>query len=598
MRVTICQTRFTIGDFKNNSQKILDEIQSLMEVQSFIETQSLMETQNLDMSSMNPREPHIVLFPEGSLTGYPLHDLVELDFLMKSQNLYIKKLLSALPPQLHVFVGAIVPNPKRPGRPFLNAALYFHKKKVRIMAKTLLPTWDVFNEERWFEPGSFQKNLIKIGSKKVLVTICEDIWGWDDPQLSNIYTHNPLKKFKAPVDVILNLSASPFTEKKESQRYLVIKKTVQHFKSPLIYCNRWGAEDELIFDGHSLVCQKDGTMAFKLSGYQRDRQTFHVDKKNFITLCPSQHLSHPFKKQEQGEQAPARTQERLSARAPRQKKDFISHVRQALILGIQEYCRKNHFSRVHIGLSGGLDSAVVTCLATEALGSQQVHTLGLPTQFNTKLSFKLAKKLTETLRVSFQNISIEELYQVFKRQIDSSFSIKEFGLVHENLQARIRALFLMAYANHSQSLLLATSNKSELATGYGTLYGDMSGGLFPIGDLYKTQVIELARWYQKNKGWMEEELITRAPSAELRPNQKDQDSLPEYSELDPLLSRLLEKGQSHSHSLSPFILKKVLNNEFKRWQAAPVLKVSCRSFGRGRHWPLSHSIDRSHSYPV
>ena len=545
MKITLCQINFSVADFAGNYDILIKHARQHYQD--------------------NLKTPQLIVFPEGALSGYPLHDLVELTSLLKKQHSFIKKLQRTLPPKAHVLLGAIVPSTKRPGRPYFNAALYFHNKRMRVMPKTLLPTWDVFNEERWFEPGSFKNNILLIGGKKVLVTICEDIWGWEDKNLSNIYTKNPLKDFKSKIDLVVNLSASPFTRLKERQRFIVITKTALHFKAPVVYCNRWGAEDELIFDGHSLACQKNGKMAIRLKGYQEDSLTLELGEKNTL-VCGNQKLSKTF--------SPKGYQ--------------IQDLAHSLALGIKDYCSKNGFHKVHLGLSGGIDSAVVACLAVEALGSDNVKVFALPTQFNAPKSLRLAQELATQLNVSLETIDIDPTYTLFKDLIDKAFHIPSFELTHENLQSRIRGLLLMAYSNHTRSLLLATSNKSELATGYGTLYGDMNGGLLPIGDLYKTQVFSLAKWFQTNRGWISDELILRPPSAELRHNQTDQDSLPKYSDLDKALIQIIEQGRVTTNPVSRGILSKIMTNEFKRWQGAPILKVSPRSFGRGRHWPLSH----------
>jgi len=546
MKITLCQINFTIADFKKNFETII------------LETQKHFDK--------NSTEEHLIIFPEGALTGYPLHDLVELEFIINRQKPFIKKLSQKLPKKAHIILGAIIPNPKKPGRPFLNAALYFHLGKVKTIAKTLLPTWDVFNEERWFEPGSLKLNVINIKKKKILVTICEDIWGWDDKKLDRIYTRNPLLEFQSKVDLVINLSASPFTYTKESQRFIVISKTARHFKAPVLYCNRWGAEDELVFDGHSLICQKSGDIQYRLKGFQQDTCHMNLTSDNQIIS------------------------REVTFKSIKPKSNSIEEIASAIVCGIREYCLKNKFSKIHFGLSGGIDSALVACLAVEALGAQNVTAFALPTQYNTPESLSLAKGLATQLGIQLHEIDINFLYLECKNLIDRTFRIQEFGIVHENIQSRLRGLILMAYSNLNRSLLLSTSNKSELATGYGTLYGDMNGGLLPIGDLYKTQVLEMARWYQKNRGWISEEIITRAPSAELRPNQKDQDSLPEYSKLDKSLEKIIEHKRIGLSKTDVFSLEKIMKTEFKRWQGAPILKVSPRSFGRGRHWPISHGF--------
>lgn len=543
----ITQINSSIGDFETNFMTIQSQI--------LLATQSLPSQQD-----------HLILFPESCLTGYPLHDLVELNYFFLQQDIYIKKLQNLLTPKTHLILGAIVPNPKKPGRPFLNAALYLTHKKIKVMAKTLLPTWDVFNEERYFEPGNFKNNLIKINSHTILVTICEDIWGWDIPELQQIYTHNPLKSFNHKIDLVVNLSASPFTHLKEKQRLAVTREVTKKFKCPILYCNRIGAEDELIFDGQSFILDKLGQVIYQAPAFKK-----HI---GFGTLLPNKKITTSHLKK--------------SKNKPLNR---VEKTKLALVVGLREFCHKNKFQNAHLGLSGGIDSAVVACLATEALGHSFVQGLALPSPFSSPLSLQLAQELSKNLNIQIAEIPLHDLYYITKKLVDTHFNISTFATIHENIQARIRGLLLMAYSNQYPSLLLGTSNKSELAVGYSTLYGDMNAGLLPIGDLYKTEVYELARWYQSQQGWITDDMISRPPTAELRPNQTDQDSLPPYPDLDKALRNLIE-GESLkvSKKIQTFVLDKILKSEFKRWQAAPILKVSTRSFGRGRHWPLGQKL--------
>lgn len=546
LSVSLCQINSTVGDFEGNFKNIQNALNPLLPIGS-------------------KEKPHLIILPESCLTGYPIHDLVEIKPLFKKQDAYLNKIKKMIPAHTHLLLGAIVPNPKKPGRPYLNAALYIQNNSTRLIPKTLLPTWDIFNEERWFEPGNPKDNFLDISGFKIFVSICEDIWGWDHPQLSNIYAQNPLSKIKKPVHLVANLSASPYTRIKEIQRFTVVKLTSRHFKAPMAYCNRWGAEDELTFDGHSLVTDVKGNPIYRLKGFADDSFTFELNKKKQISSAQKLKTLKPI------------------------HANNIDTLKKSLVLGIQEFCHKNGFTKAHLGLSGGIDSAVVACLAAEALGPANVHTIALPTEFSTNESLNLATDFAKALGCSFEVTSIQSIYQEFKRTIDKAFHLTSFGVTHENLQARIRGALLMAYSNSQRSLLLATSNKSELATGYGTLYGDMCGGLMPIGDLYKTQVYELANLYAQ-KNWISSALIKRPPTAELRPNQKDQDTLPPYPILDKALESFIETG-THStkdKKLQAFIQNQMFATEFKRWQSPPILKVSPRSFGKGRHWPLSH----------
>lgn len=538
MRIALAQINPTLGDFENNQNKILEFLNRAKE-----------------------KKAELVVFPEASLFGYHPFDLLERDAVVDQQMKSLQKLIKKIPVDVHVLVGGFVKNKNKKGRPYFNAAFLCQKNKiVKTFYKELLPTGDVFDEARFIEKGEMGDNFFKIGKKKFFLTICEDIWAWPDAEGRSIYTENPLSKIKgAKVDLVINMSASPFFEGKIKQREYVVKKTAQHLKAPMIYVNMVGAQDEIIYDGQSFLVDKKGQTRFVCRDFEEDLNVFDLD-----------------------------TLESWNSKLP--KTDKTEQLRKALILGLKDFVTKAGLPRVHLGLSGGIDSAVVACLAVDAFGPNKVSLFALPTQFNSEKSYKLAEKLSQNLKVKLQTVSIQPAYENIKATLDEAYKVEGFGLMHENLQSRLRGLFMMAYSNKANSMLLTTGNKSEYATGYATLYGDMCGGLAVIGDLTKKQVYDLAKLYNRDYELVPQEIITRAPSAELRPNQKDQDSLPSYDELDRAVVNLVEKRKRAGSKVEKWLVDTLMKTEFKRWQAAPILKVSEHSFGRGRRYPLAHKV--------
>lgn len=538
MRIALAQINPILGDFNYNKNLILDFVKRA-----------------------HDKKAELVVFPEASLFGYHPFDLLERDRIMESQNRELKSLLKEIPEGLYILIGGFEKNKSKKGRPYFNSAYLCKKNKiVKTFHKELLPTGDVFDEARFIEKGSLKNNYFSIGKKKFFLTICEDIWAWENRKGRSIYTENPLKKIKRQkVDLVINMSASPFFEGKLAQREYVVKKTAQLFKSPMVYVNMVGAQDEIIYDGQSFMVDKMGKPKFRCLDFDEDLNVFELE-----------------------------TLEDWNARPQQFKVSVNEQLRKALVLGIKDFVQKIGLEKVHLGLSGGIDSAVVACLAVDALGPNRVKLFALPTQFNSEKSFTLAEKLAQNLKTELQTISIQPVFENIKSEIDKSFDIKKFELVHENLQSRIRGLLLMAYSNKTNSLLLTTGNKSEYATGYATLYGDMCGGLAVIGDLTKQQVYALARHFNKEYELIPDEIINRPPSAELRPNQKDQDSLPSYDVLDAAVVKIVEKRQASVKESEKWLVNVLVKTEFKRWQAAPILKVSEHSFGRGRRYPLAH----------
>ncbi|MBC7421011.1 MAG: NAD+ synthase [Bdellovibrio sp.] len=538
MRIALAQTNSILADFKKNKEKILDFVQRAKE-----------------------KKAELVIFPEANLFGYHPFDLLERDVLVEKQMSELKDLVIKIPKDIFVLVGGFERNKSKKGRPYYNAVFLCKKNKiVKTFHKELLPTGDVFDEARFIEKGSVKNNYFKIKGQNFFLTICEDIWAWETKDKRSIYKENPLQSVaKKKIDLVINMSASPFFEGKFKQREYVVSKTAKYFKAPVAYVNMVGAQDEIIYDGQSFVVDAKGVVQFKCRSFEEDLNIFESD-----------------------------TLKDWNADKGTKKESVNEQLRKALILGIKDFMSKSGLCKVHLGLSGGIDSALVACLAVDALGADKVKFFALPTEFNHQESFDLAQKLAKNLRVDFQTISIQSSFEKIKAVLDKEFKVDQFQLMHENLQSRLRGLFLMAYSNLNQSMLITTGNKSEYATGYATLHGDMCGGLAPIGDLTKKQVYELSKHYNLEYEIIPQRIIDRPPSAELRLNQKDQDSLPEYDLLDQAVKNMVELRGRAKTKTDKWLLPQLMKTEFKRWQAPPILKVSEHSFGRGRRYPIAH----------
>ena len=531
MRVALAQINSVLADFDFNAQLITQKI-----------------------AELNAKKAQLIVFPEAALFGYHPFDLLERKKLILEQNKYLLKILNTIHKDCYALIGGFEIN-KGIGRPFYNSAFLCTKNKiVKTFRKELLPTGDVFDEARFVEKGQLKSNFFKIGKHKFFLTICEDIWAWGNKD----YKINPLKNVpRKKVDLVINMSASPFFLSKMDQRKFVTTKTAHHFNAPVLYVNLVGAQDEMIFDGRSFLIDPKGKMLFQQLAFEEDTNVF--DLTNMESWSKRNYTERP-----------------------------VDLLRKSIVLGIKDYVAKTGFKQLHLGLSGGIDSAVVAALAVDAVGPQNVSLFALPTQFNQPESYTAAKELAKNLNCKLEVFSIQKIFDNIKSEFDQFFDIKEFSLVHENLQSRIRGLFLMAYSNLKHSLLLTTGNKSEYATGYATMYGDMCGGLAPIGDLTKRQVYDIANSYNDEGIVIPEFIINRPPSAELRPNQKDQDSLPEYDLLDTAVTQIVEHKKDANSPTEKWLLQKLMVTEFKRWQAPPILKVTEHSFGRGRRYPIAH----------
>ncbi|WP_413559134.1 NAD+ synthase [Bdellovibrio sp. HCB209] len=535
MRIALAQINPTLAAFESNKEKILEYVRQA-------------QTKKCDM----------VVFPECSLFGYHPFDLLEREQIVKKQEAEMRDLIKKLPKGIAVIFGMISRNPDKKGRPYFNSAVFAVKgQKPRFFHKQLLPTGDVFDEARFIEPGDFSKNYFSWKGKKFFLTICEDIWAWPDAKGKSPYKVNPLAKVKKQkVDMVVNLSASPYFVDKMKQREYVTRKTAEYFNAPILYANMVGAQDEIIFDGASFIMDKKGKKLMTCQAFEEDLNVIDLD-----------------------------TKEVWSKNA---KVTAIEELRRALVLGIRDFCAKTGMKKVHLGSSGGIDSAVVAALAVDAMGPANVTTIALPGPYNASMSLSLAEELAKNLSVDFKVVEIAPMYEQALSSLEEGIGLKGFSVVNENLQARLRGLTLMAFSNQTGSMLLTTGNKSEYASGYSTLYGDMCGGLAPLGDLTKQQVYALAKHYNKEGEIIPDVIITRPPSAELRPNQKDQDSLPPYDELDKSVVSLVEQAKDAKTSSDKWLLPVLMRTEFKRWQAPPILKVSPHAFGRGRRYPIAH----------
>jgi NAD+ synthase (glutamine-hydrolysing) len=503
----------------------------------------------------------LLVFPELSLFGYWPSDMLERSQFVDEQWRQLKLLHRQIPSGIAVLIGCVSHSKSEYGKWYNNsAALLIKDKPIRIFSKELLPSYDVFDEHRYFEPGQLEKNTFTYKGEKILVTICEDIWASGEAWVGTRYPKNPLNRLKkVKPDLIVNLSASPYSGNKANRRHNVAGQAAKLLKAPIVYVNLVGAQDEIIFDGGSFVLNEKAQLLKQARFFDEDLVTWST-KDNKTT-----------------------------AKEP--KSDTLERSRQALVLGIRDYVRKTGFEKVHLGLSGGVDSALVAVLAKEALGAENLTCIYLPGPYSTDQSERLATELAKNLGCAYHTLNINETYESALKTFEDCFGKKEFGVTQENLQARLRGLFLMAFSNSNNSMLLTTGNKSEYATGYATLYGDMCGGLAPIADLLKTEVFEMCRLINKEKEVIPVGIIDRPPSAELRPDQKDEDTLPPYDELDRIVDKLVVNCKPTRGETEKWVLKALARNEFKRWQAPPVLRVSQHAFGRGRRVPIATRYD-------
>jgi NAD+ synthase (glutamine-hydrolysing) len=546
MKIALAQINTRIGDFDANLEKILS---CLLRA----------ESENVDL----------VVFPELIVCGYPPLDFLDFNDFIEKCNSSVSKIATACQ-KVAAIVGAPALNPVPEGKNLFNAAYFLENGQIKqVVHKTLLPTYDVFDEYRYFEPNHTDFKCVAFKGKKIALTICEDLW---DIEEDKMYTHWPMEKLigQKP-DFMVNIAASPFSSGHNFNRKRVLNKAAVDYGLPLFYVNHVGAQTELIFDGGSMVLNRQGRIVCELNYFAEDFRIFELEH---VNTAPSVDVQLAF--------------------TLRNEDQDIAFIHQALLLGIKDYFSKLGFKKAILGLSGGIDSAVVFSLAAEALGNQNVMGLLMPSQYSSEHSVTDALELAKNLNAPAEIIPIEHGFDSLMSRLSPFFAGKPADVTEENLQARIRGILLMALSNKHGYILLNTSNKSEAAVGYGTLYGDMCGGLSVIGDLYKTQVYKLAAYINRDKTIIPENTISKAPSAELRPNQKDSDSLPDYQILDEILNLYIEHKlgpaeiirKGYDSVLVSRVLKLVNTNEYKRYQTPPVLRVSSKAFGLGRRMPI------------
>jgi NAD+ synthase (glutamine-hydrolysing) len=554
MKIALAQQNYHIGNFESNTQKIISAIEQAKQ-----------------------QDADLIVFTELCVCGYPPRDFVEFtDFINKCYAAINE--IREHADSIAVLVGSPARNPVIEGKDLFNAAIFLYEKEIKAeIHKPLLPTYDVFDEYRYFEP-SFGWNVVPFKGKRLAVTICEDIWNLGDNPLYRICPMDALMTQQP--DMMINLSASPFDYTHHEDRKAIIKLNVMKYKLPMFYCNAVGSQTEIVFDGGSLVFDKQGNLCKALPNFEEAIEYAELNDDGTINgpiIAVSQQVPD----------------------AELIVKDFqpalnLTHVHRALVTGIFDYFKKMGFKKAILGASGGIDSAVVQALACEALGSENVRAILMPSVYSSEGSVKDATQLSNHLGNPYDKICIDSMYQDFLSALKPLFNDLPFSVAEENLQSRIRGNLLMAVANKFGYILLNTSNKSELATGYGTLYGDMAGGLSVLGDCYKLQVYALAEFINRNGEIIPSNIIHKAPSAELRPDQKDTDSLPDYSILDSILYQYIERrlGPSEIKSLGydPAVVDRVLKlvntNEYKRNQFCPIIRISPKAFGVGRRVPI------------
>ncbi len=545
MKIALAQMDTTVGDFAGNEAKILDAARRA-------------ESQGADLA----------LFPELTITGYPPRDLLlKKDFV--AGNLAVLQRLAAASGKTALVVGYVGENKLTPGRNATNeAAVLQNGKIVATRVKTLLPTYDVFDEDRYFEPGR-ENSPVAIAGRPCGVSICEDIWNDEDFWPHRRYRANPVAGLVAAgAEIILNISASPWHLGKEKLRYDMMASLAHKSRRAVVFCNLVGGNDELVFDGASLAFNAAGGLIAQAAAFQED--FLIVDTETAPALAPT----------------------------PTPDEEKLYH---ALVLGLRDYMRKCGFKSAVLGLSGGIDSALVACLAAAALGAENVRGVSLPSQYSSPGSLEDARVLAQRLGIAYEVIPIQPTFAAVRQQLQPVFGNLPEDTTEENLQARLRGVILMALSNKFGSILLTTGNKSELAVGYCTLYGDMCGGLAVISDVPKTMVYRLARWINRRGEIIPQASLAKAPSAELRPNQTDQDSLPPYEILDGILEQSVVQGKSPREIVAlgfaeadvRRVLRLIEVNEYKRWQAAPGLKVTTKAFGLGRRIPIAQRYRES-----
>ena len=548
MKIALAQLNYTIGDFEKNTEKIISNIHKAQK-----------------------QEVDLIIFSELSVCGYPPLDFLENKDFIEKTNQSILKIASNCN-GITAIVGAPQINTKPKGKKLYNSAFVLSDGKILdSINKTLLPTYDIFDEYRYFEPNTEFKSIV-INGEKIALTICEDLW--DNQPVENsfaqskLYTHSPLTELENNFDFVINIAASPFSISQEDIREQVLIDNAKKYNTSIFYVNQVAANTELIFDGNSMVVDEDGGIVHKLKEFEED-----------FYILDSDNLK--------------------ATKQNKTKKNNTELLYNAIKLGLTDYFRKMGFKKAVLGLSGGIDSALVAAIAVDALGKENVVGILMPSKFSSDHSITDAVDLAKNLGIKHHTIPIKNIVESFDSSLSEIFKGTTFGIAEENIQARSRGVILMAYSNKFGFILLNTSNKSEAAVGYSTLYGDMNGGLSILGDVYKTDVFKLCHYINKEKEIIPNNTIVKPPSAELRPDQKDSDSLPDYDTLDAILHLYIEKKDSLQEivkkGFEEEIVKKTIlmvnRNEYKRFQSPPILRVSTKAFGLGRRMPLVAKYD-------
>ncbi len=547
MNIALAQLNYLVGDIEGNKKMILQVIHRA-------------QKENVDL----------VVFSELAICGYPPLDLLERKSFVEACISAIKDLAKQIPAGTGVIVGGPEFNKNQEGKLLFNSAWFLHNGQIeQVFRKSLLPTYDIFDEYRYFEPNR-EFNILKFKGKKIAVTICEDLW--DDQPMENrfsrsrLYTRHPLEEMmNYEPECVINIAASPFSAKKIEVKKSIFTKKAKKHNVPVFMVNQVGANTELIFEGGSLVASPDGSMFHQLSFFEEDYFKAELDEV----------IHHQGKENEN-------------------TANRIEMICEALSLGVSDYFKKSGFSKATLGLSGGIDSAVSLAIAAKALGSTNLHVLLMPSQYSSDHSVSDSVEMADILGVKYDILSINALFNQFTKTLEPVFGNKPENVAEENIQSRIRGTLLMALSNKNGHILLNTSNKSEMAVGYGTLYGDMAGGLSVLGDVYKKDVYALARHINKDGVIIPWNIINKPPSAELKPDQKDADSLPEYEVLDEILKLYIEKqlsveqitAEGFEKRITEKIIRMVNINEYKRYQTPPILRISSKAFGVGRRIPI------------
>ena len=547
MLIAVGQVNTTVGDLQGNVEKMTEFVRRA-----------------------DARGAELIVFPELAICGYPPRDLVQCNGFPEENHRWLLKLASCLPSRISAIVGYVARSPADCGKPFVNVgAVLARGNIIHSQAKILLPTYDVFDEQRNFGPGGHPEVFV-VGNTRIGLTICEDCWNDKYFWQKQLYTRDPVEELAAAnPEVLINISASPYAFGKRAFRKQMLRAIAQRYRIPVVFANMVGGNDSLVFDGSSLALDANGDTRAQAKSFAEDLTFFDTKEPTEDIHC----------------QSPTE----------------IDAIFEALVLGTRDYCRKCGFERAVIGLSGGIDSSVVAVIAARALGPENVIGVSMPGPFSSEGSLSDARQLAQNLGLRYEIVPITDGFDVFRQALRPVFRDLPEDVTEENLQARIRGTILMAISNKYRAIVLTTGNKSELGTGYCTLYGDMVGGLGVIADIYKVMVYELARWINRESEVIPYACVEKAPSAELRPNQTDQDTLPPYDVLDQILSDYIEENASAEQivesrnlplELVEDVLRRVNRNEYKRQQAAPNLKVTPKAFGIGRVFPIAHKYWR------